>query len=94
MKKLSIAFSLVILSTVAFAKESVDSKGTKGSKQEKKANSVECTPSTTKVFHHVSCPSFSWYTVDYVDTTIVTCENGVAVSRTYHWDQNPNLVCS
>ncbi len=94
MKKLIMSFGLVILCSAVFATKNAKKASYSKTKQSKRTTLVACTPSTTKVFHTVDCPDFSWYRVDYVDTTIVTCENGVAVSRTYHWDQNPNLVCS
>lgn len=88
------ALSLCVFSFAAFAGE--EKEGVKFTKSANiKSKIVECTPSSTKVFHHVNnCGHFSWFTVDYVETTIVTCVNGVAVTNCYHWDQNPSLVCS
>lgn len=80
-------------SKLVVAKKS-ESKSTIESKKASALKELECTPSSYKHYHYVTCPGPSWYTVDWVDTIETRCENGQAVRYVWHWEQNPNLVCS
>lgn len=107
MKKIAFVLGLALFSVSSYAndnkatnvtsiekKEVAVKKVSKEEKESKEVDALACTPSSYKVFHRVNCGHFSWYTVDWVDTVVTTCVNGVAVRNVYHWEQSESLLCS